>query len=174
LSSSFQQNLFGSIPSFQFYRRFSYLLFAIYVVFVKKKEGSVLGHGTTAWVPAQVPGAWLWPQYTLRYRAGTGSGSSGRPVSLPIPGRSSPPPCHRPPPARSGCADPYSPLNAGASSRSAQNGIELGRPISDGIGFPSLFFFGFLIFYLFFIWFCWFFASSFLFCWLVFSELFKF
>jgi hypothetical protein len=103
LSSSFQQNLFGSIPSFQFYRRFSYLLFAIYVVFVKKKEGSVLGHGTTAWVPAQVPGAWLWPQYTLRYRAGTGSGSSGRPVSLPVPGRSSPPPCHRPPPARSGC-----------------------------------------------------------------------
>jgi hypothetical protein len=35
--------------------------------------------------------------------------------------------------------DPYSPLNAGASACSAQSGIELGRPISDGIGFLSFF-----------------------------------
>jgi hypothetical protein len=41
---------------------------------------------------------------------------------------------------------PYSPLNAGARSRSAQSGIELGRPISDGICFPSIFSFSFLIF----------------------------
>jgi hypothetical protein len=35
--------------------------------------------------------------------------------------------------------DPYSPLNAGASDRSAQSGIGLGRPISDGIRFPLFF-----------------------------------
>jgi hypothetical protein len=43
-------------------------------------------------------------------------------------------------------ADPHSPLKAGASSCSAQSGIELGRPISDGIGFPSLFSSVFLFF----------------------------
>jgi hypothetical protein len=56
--------------------------------------------------------------------------------------------------------DPYSPLNAGASASFAQSGTELGRPISDRIGFPS-FFLQFYHFLLVFIWFCWFSPSSF-------------
>jgi hypothetical protein len=70
--------------------------------------------------------------------------------------------------------NPYSPLNAGACDRSAQSEIELGRPISDGIGFPSVFFLSFLIYNWFFIWFCWFFSSSFFILRLVFLNFQKF